>query len=264
MKIRSDFVSNSSSCSFIIAVNHNKHFPFKEFVQKLLDDCIKHRESYNDDDFVERLNDMNYRNLNYHLMSSELLFIGDLVIDKIQSTIIKEKDPEVFNSFEYSIKYNDFDADEKILEHTDSMIKYEYSKFISCVSVPCSKMYSVIGYWWSEKDNIKKLAQNLIDFLKNLSDNHHYIFNSDIFFVSHNSIKNTKALLEAGYKIYLPKWAEDLDALEKRLNDGDSIYGIRQNQSGDGMDDHSIYALGGWDASIENDSRIEILDSEVG
>jgi hypothetical protein len=73
----------------------------------------------------------------------------------------------------------------------------------------------------------------------------------------------TKWLIEAGYDVKLPRWASDLDAVLKKIEDGESIYYIRQSQGGDGEDETSIYALGGWSATFGKTPCCEILCSEL-
>ena len=68
-------------------------------------------------------------------------------------------------------------------------------------------------------------------------------------------------MLENKADLVFDKW-EDLDALEKRLDEGQRLFVIRQNNGGDGWDSDAVYALGGWDCKFGDKAVVEILYSE--
>jgi len=79
-----------------------------------------------------------------------------------------------------------------------------------------------------------------------------------------NTILNTQDLIAEGKNVRLPNWASDLDALKKRIEDGDRIFCIEMNQGGDGQDIGSIYALNSWDSDFNKYANVQVLGSWMG
>ncbi len=82
--------------------------------------------------------------------------------------------------------------------------------------------------------------------------------------ITMNTILNTQDLIAEGKNLRLPNWASNLDALKKRIENGDRIFCIEMNQGGDGQDIGSIYALNGWDSDFNKYANVQILDCECG
>lgn len=227
MKIRTDFVSNSSSSSYIIAVNHTK-YSFNDFLKDIEEESIMKKGFgiCETPEFIEEMCNMNRRNLDYHLHSSELLFLGDLVLDaNPYNTIYAYGITLSPTQMRYRISYNDPETE------TD--------------------------------DDKKQRAEHIVKLSKRSLDEYNEIsYNTEIFFVSKNTIYNTKALIEHGYRVNLHNWEKDLDKLLERLNNGESIYGIRMCQGGDDHSESTIYYLGGWYAPFNSKGKFEILHSE--
>ncbi len=70
MKVRNDFVSNSSSCSFVIAIN--KQYDISSFAKDLAKACSNPNDTYHYKDTVKR----NQRILDFCLNTYELTFLG--------------------------------------------------------------------------------------------------------------------------------------------------------------------------------------------
>ena len=79
MKIRIDFVSNSSSSSFVVACH--KDYRFDDFVNDVTNECIKHAKSPYDDAWKDNLVKINSAILNYGLIANECLYLGNLRVD---------------------------------------------------------------------------------------------------------------------------------------------------------------------------------------
>jgi hypothetical protein len=159
-----------------------------------------------------------------------------------------------------------------ILNQTEDKIEYKEPHSVSGVTVNRRTMEYTFGVpdWKirdGRKDETKKLAVEALVEAAKTSDSYSRFFSGDtseIYEITVDTIKNTELLLEAGYKVDLDKWCSDLGALKKRLENGDRIFGITMNQSGDGMSEDTIYALDGWDSDFNKYANVEILHSECG
>lgn len=77
----------------------------------------------------------------------------------------------------------------------------------------------------------------------------------EIFAVTHDTLLNTKNLLNAGYKLDFARW-EKLDDIERRLDKGEKVFAIRVGYSGDGYGSYYIYS--------EDDAKgIDGVDAEI-
>ena len=289
MKTRNDFVSNSSSCSFVVAIPSEAQYKFKDFVKDLVKDCAKNKDQEYDmtKEQLQELNEFNARNLDYHLNSSELLFLGTLKVTDSQCTMknpsMSAKDYDNIDDFNYvcemferlqkDVKRKNFgkDTGEKLVEATDNAITVSYPVYASGIAMPSMDMRGFTSHYsWctpdkETKEDRKHAADNilrLMNIIKNPEDSDLYHFvNTHTYFISKNTIWNTRALLENNAELTLEKW-ENLDELEKRLDEGQRLFVIRQNNGGDGWDNNAIYGLGGWDAKFGDKAAVEVLHSE--
>lgn len=290
MKTRNDFVSNSSSCSFVVAIPSEAQYKFKDFVKDVVKDCIatKYERSEMSKEALDELNAFNARNLEYHLNSSELLFLGTLSVNDKTYTM-KRPDPnneeyandeesykydlEMFERLQKDVKKKNFgkDTGEKLVEVTDDSITVSYPVYARGIAFPSTDMDVFTGHysWVKDDKDTKENRQHaakqileLMDFIKNPNDCDLYHFvNTSMYFISKHTIWNTRAMLENKAKLTFEKW-EDLDTLEKRLDEGQRLFVIRQNNGGDGWHNDAIYALGGWGAKFGEKATVEILNSE--
>ena len=88
--------------------------------------------------------------------------------------------------------------------------------------------------------------------------------NSDTYFISLNTIWNTRALIAAGKDVVLDKWM-DLDKLECMLKDGMKIFKVRVNNSGSGVAEDALYTFGGREGEglFNNITGIDLLYLET-
>ena len=228
MKIRSDYVSNSSSSSFVVVLP--KDYNQDDFIDDVVRACSDDKDGDYDDEFVEKLNKFNRRNLDFCMNSYELLFIGELEVGF---------DPE----------WNDVDKAEAVTINSQLM------------------RWHIRHYKFNETDDEyrKKVVENIMKCCdrKNRDNPFSRDDHMGICEITMNTILNTQDLIAQGKKLELPKWA-DLDALKKRIEDGDRIFCIEMNQGGDGQDIGSIYALNGWDSDFNKYADVQVLGSWMG
>lgn len=269
MKTRIDFVSNSSSCSFIVAIG--KNFPLNDFIKEACDGCLKHIDEDDNNLFVNQQNEFNNAVLNYHLRASELLYLGGLSIGPMQSVFTK--DDEYFPYLKDDIAKQAISPDEHIIENTDEKIVLEHDDVVYGMAIPKHYVdYVTMEYHWNDDykcdiEKQKKAAIEIVKFAKNYSDSkmdYKCYSDSSTYFISRTTIWNTRALIAAGYKVELEKWM-DLDKLDKMLQNGDKLFNIRVNNGGDGVDEDALYTFGGWDGEdiFENMSGVEVLGGET-
>ena len=288
MKTRNDYVSNSSSCSFVVAIENEKLYRFKDFVRDIVKDCSSY--SYDEDmsrEQIKKLNEFNSRNLNYHLKSSELLFLGELKIkdhtyqvchpcekDKNYNSVEEyQHDVYMFNSLKKDISNPNFgkDTGEKIVESTETSIAISYPVYASGISMPSTEMehftrhYSFCNQSNETSDDRKFAAKSILDLMNHIDNPDdselHMFINTSTYFISKNTIWNTRAMLENGAKLTFEKW-EDLDDFDKRLDNDQRLFVIRQNHGGNGWSNDAVYALGGWNAKFGEKASVEVLHSE--
>ena len=271
MKIRNDFVSNSSSCSFIIAIR--KTFLLKTFIKEACKGCLKHADTDDSKDFITQQNEYNNVVLNYHLRASELLYLGSLDVGTMQNVFTKDNDNNIFDELKNDIAKNRLASIDHVVSNTNDQIVIESKMFVDGMAIPKHMMDVItMEYHWNNDyrtdiDKQKKVAKAIVDFAKNYSDEnvgYKCQYDSSTYFISRNTIWNTRALIAAGYDVELEKWM-DLDKFDKMLQDGDQIFGICVNNGGDGVSEDSLYTFGGWDGEdvFDNISGAQILYSET-
>ena len=270
MKTRNDFVSNSSSCSFVIAIRSS--FPFNDFVSCVCKNCLKHaEEGFDNEAFLAEQNELNNAVLNFHLRASELLYLGSLKVGDAQTVITK--DYSFFSDVKNDISRNALSFGDRVVENNDDRVVIEYDDRIDGMALQKHYVEHVTGeYHWDNDyscdiEKQKKVAEEIVEFAKNYSDSKtDYKCRSDsaTYFISRTTIWNTRALIAAGYEVVLEDWM-DLDKLDTMLQNGDKIFGIRVNNGGDGVDEDALYTFGGWEGEdvFDDISGAEVLYSET-
>ena len=271
MKTRIDFVSNSSSCSFVLKIS--KTLPLDDFIVEACNGCLKHVKDDDNKDFVKQQDIYNNIVLNFHLNASELVYLGGLKVGNIKSTIAK--DDEYFQCLKNDIANLALPDDERVINNTDDYIVIETDDITYGMAIPKHKVdyvtYVTTEYHWNNDhecdiERQKKAAKAIVEFAKNYSDiktDYKCRYNSATYFISRTTIWNTRALIAAGYEVKLEKWM-DLDKLDKMLKNGYKIFNICVNNGGDGVDEDALYSFGGWDGEdVFNDMEdVEIMHVE--
>ena len=298
MKVRTDFVSNSSSCSFVIAIN--KEYKLKDFVKDLAKECTNPKSEYHDKDLANR----NRRILDFCLNTYELAFLGSWKL-RTDEQIFSRKDMDdlFLGHLDRDNVDDDIKEDEKemLLKEAEEHWKYEldciekakkpncdpYLKRLvdrnyidqegklhifndvyagSCI-VNSDKMRYEFHRYGYDHDDEDQIVKQRIKQLKKIAEE--YVEHEHGKLISYpyigcyaitlNTIKNTRDLLNAGVEL---KFSENLniDDLEKRIKEGEQIFNIHIGHSGEGYSDFEIYCED--DADGIDNVAAEILDSE--
>ena len=272
MKTRNDFVSNSSSCSFVIVLPAG--FSLNNFVEQTAIGCLRHAEP-NEVEFSQKQDELNRAVLNYHLRASELLFLGSLRVDDITRRINRQDDPAEFDRVKTMIAAGHFCWDDsEVVSSDENVIILKFIDRVGEIAIKSSEMSYITGnYHWrsdysTDPGQQKDAAKKIMEFTKLYSDHSHIDYkarsNSDTYFISRDTIWNTRALMAAGKDVVLDKWM-DLDKLEDMLKDGTKIFKIHVNNGGDGVAEDALYTFGGWEGEdlFNNMTGIDLLYSET-
>lgn len=248
-----------------------KNFQIDEFVGRTAAGCIRHA-SPNEVAFASEQDPLNRAVLNYHLRTSELLFLGALTIGKTRSEFTKVD--EYFGRLKQDIENKRISPDEQVLKNVDDRIVIESDDVVRGMALPKHEIRWITNQFrWNDDfcenpEKQKEAADKIVEFAKNYSEysgiDYKARADSSTYFISRITIWNTRALLAAGKKLELDPWM-DLDKLDGMLLDGTSIFGITVNNSGDGVTEDTVYTFGGWDGEdlFDEMDGIQVLDSET-
>lgn len=112
MKTRQDFVSNSSSCSFIVSVK--KDYVIKDFARELGEACANPKSQWHNPELADR----NRMILEFCLSTYELLFLGTMQLG--------EKDVVTYKKDFYNTGYAKGEANEEQFERDMRKIWDDY------------------------------------------------------------------------------------------------------------------------------------------
>jgi len=302
MKIREDYVSNSSSTSFVIAVN--KEYKLKDFASDVAKASVNKSYEHHDDE----VEDMNYANLYFNLFHNELLFLGTYIVETSEHTYAKKDLPiqinecMAFDENEWKREVENIEKWKELKDHPDDdwekaaysfvaknyvdeneVLHLLYDHFAGQIAVDMKDYFNVRRSQWFEdlvdkgeaskeqlkvyEDEKERRLQAIKGICKALVK--HEMCNSEVnvkfpntYQITMNTIKNTRDMLKAGFELKFDKW-ENLDDLENRLKEGQQLFCIRNNHSGDGWDNDAIYSEDDAPLLCGNDNlAMEYLHSE--
>lgn len=278
MRIRTDFVSNSSSSSFICACAAG-------YAEKIFKEIAKSCEDKKSEWHNYGLAKRNFRILDFCVNTYQLLFLGSLYLDTKKNvwTIddfkkrycgeecndsnytedMKKQVVNLWNGFKKNIeKAHEPNCDEWLSreysrDSYDSMkdkITHYQDIIAERVIVSNDAMTNIFARYHfkdkngnefpSCKEDIERRIENIIDIAKKQVNDYDYFTEAyhipDIYQITQDTIDNTRELIAAGYKITFDKW-EDLDSLENKITSGDIVFALRVARDGDGYGDFYIY-----------------------
>ncbi len=267
MKIRSDYVSNSSSSSFIVVLP--KDCSLDTFIAEVVKSCTEKQDYDYDKSWIEELDKSNRTNLEYCLNNYKLLFLGYIKLDDSKyDRIGKECCDKIRACYGIDVgqvgKFGSMLG--TVITNEDGHVVIQEPRYESEIVVSENAMRRKFRPW-SDDETIEKKKHRIAEMVKSieLGVDGRYESGLDVihlYEITKDTILNTKDLIEAGYSIELPKWAKDLDLLMKRLESGDRLFNIYMSQGGDGTSSGKIYATNGWDSYFNSNSDLEILSCE--
>jgi hypothetical protein len=252
--IRNDFVSNSSSSSYIITVDHNKH-TLDDFIDDVINKTIIPNPKYDySSDRIEELKKINYVNLFYHLKSTEMLFLGTLDLPQEHDVIYNnEENCSYYTDLKDRIDNNNLYEFEHIISVDDNKIIINMDNYISDIGIN-SNSSSLKYYNKTTKEYADLLYKEIYKLYKNIDILQDY----HIMSITENTILNTKCLIDNGYKISLSDNMKDLDKLLESIKNKIGIYNIQVNRDGDGMDSNTIYSLSEYNVFPDYVRKLEV------
>ena len=268
MKIRSDYVSNSSSSSFVVVLS--KDYSLDTFIAEAVKSCTDKQDYDYDKSWIEELDKSNRINLEYCLNNYKLLFLGDIKLDDSKyDRIGKECCDKIRECYGIGVgQVGDFESMlGTVITNEDEHVVIQEPHYESEIVVSENAMRIKFRPWNGENETAEEKKDRIEEMVKyiELGDGGRYDAGLDVihlYEITKDTILNTKDLIEAGYSIELPKWAKDLDLLMKRLDSGDRLFNIYMSQGGDGTSSGKIYAINGWGSDFNSNSDLEILSCE--
>ena len=273
MKIREDFVSNSSSSSYVVAIDFGK-YDFDLFVERTLDRCCG--TSYRPDrrrspaEDVRRANEAVLRSG----MMQECLYLGNPVVGRIKEvwkrgekydhTMTKRGESDEYTPFkELTDKHRITGKGDTVRYLDENTIEYEYDENLPAwMSVPHDVMLDGIRHngrlmhgsrpFW--RNDAKTRAKRIIEYVRQKQKEVIRRPELNVFRITLNTLRNTRDLAEAGCEILLkPPIAvskkllfEFLDKIEFRIRSGETFIFAVAGDAGEGQMDNRLYMLEGY------------------
>ena len=274
MKVRTDFVSNSSSSSFICAVNGTYELP--RLAKDIAKSCSNPKDKWHDPE----LKDFNRATVEHCLENYRLLFLGQLKIGVLEfkrskaeqyerikarfsdldEATLKEKAESSWNEILRQARLENEVAKPgqkpaTIDEKTETVTFYD-NEYVGGLAVSKSQIWHMVSHHTEDK-----LPAELERYAKWWHENQDDLDFVDTYSVNEDTLRHTRLMLKAGMPLELDGWEKDLDGLEKRLAEGEKLFALRVMYDGDGKDATTVYKEDG--APGIDHLAIDVLHSEA-
>lgn len=279
MKIRNDFVSNSSSSSYIVAIDFSK-YDINLFVKNVCDKCAglpsRRAKSRGAADDARLANEAVLR----QGLLSECLYLGNPVVGRIKERwrrgeeydhrMIKPGETDEYTPFkELSEASLTLAPGETVTSVDADTIEHEFDEELPAwLSVPRSVMSQCIRkynrYGIEDRslagNGVNARARRVIEYARQKTSEKIQRGEPEVFCITKNTIKNTRDLIAAGYKnsTIVPLAAssgesvsEFLDEVNARLTAGETLVYAVAGDSGEGRDDNRLFMAGGYSNPFE-------------
>lgn len=277
MKIRLDFVSNSSSSSYIVAIDFSK-YDVNLFIKKVCDKCIGLQDDAKRSRIQDDIRFANEAVLRQGLMS-ECLYLGNPVIGRIKERwrrgenydhrMIKPGETDEYTPFK-DLTENEWTLSpgETVTFIDDDTIEYEFDEVLPAwLSVPRSIMSERIRKYnpfYTEGESlvgngVKARTKRIIEYAK--QKEHEKIKRSEpeVFCITKNTTKNTRDLMTVGYKISFifpiamsnELMSKFLDEIDARIAAGETFIYAVAGDSGERRDDNRLFMPDGYSNPFE-------------
>ena len=262
--IRQDFVSNSSSTSFMVLVEKSN---ISKYINALSEKCEDRKSQYHIDNLVN----INRSILNYSYYNLRALYVGGLVYyqdDKLylESAFTKDQYSYYLKLIENK-KDNDYchvkfakNKKDLILTHFDyvwNMVLPITNNAYNWINMDCknNKKESFLDYISKIIEDYKIKRWNRIRLT--VKDNLYYgtkLPDFSTFVIDRNTINVTKYLLKCGCNLNVNNW--NIEELDEIIKDDNVIFNIDMCYEGDGLNEDTIYN--------ENEDIFKIYDTPYG
>jgi len=283
MKIRHDFISNSSSSSYIVALDFKK-YPFDLFVKAV---CEKCNEGYRNKGAFDSTRYVNEAALRSGMLM-ECLYLGRPVVGKVREIwrrgeqydhrMIKRGESDEYTPFnELLARKNSMAPDESVTQIDENTIVYEYDDELpSWRAVPRHTMVRSIRnpavYAGSSGKSPKARVKRIIEYVKCKATEKIPSDEPEIFLITKNTVNNTRDFMKVGYKVkfktelaasdeYLSSF---LNGIEARMKAGETFIFAVAGDCGEGMYDTRLFMSGGYSNPFENTPAVDVKQEFLG
>lgn len=266
MKTRSDFVSNSSSCSFVVAVDFGR-YDFDLFVKRVCDRCSTDIYGRGRDEDVRAANETLLRSA----LRSECVYLGRPVVGKKKEiwrrgetwghTPLQRGDSEAFTPFVELQQRTRLARGEKVTPIGGDAVEYEYDDELPAwLSAPrdtmenCIRSDRFVSAGPLRGRSAKARAARIIEYARQKGREKIKRYEPEAFCITLNTLKNTRDLLDAGYKVSFksPIAVSDelildfMEGVEARIKAGETFLFAVASDCGEGRSDSRLFMPDGY------------------